>query len=90
MNLTEPAIIWWKKQAHVIPDQIKEREETQRQHMEVVVLQTQTKFEQQLVNVATSSGGSIPEQIPATIVSTVTKEEMIQMFTKFTQNFQQG
>ena len=58
--------------------------------MEVAVLQTQkiqeleTKLEQQLANIATSSSGSIPERIPAIIdtstggggstTSTVTKK----------------
>ena len=74
--------------------------------MEVAVLQTQktqeleTKLEQQLANIATSCRSIIPRRIPeATDTSTsgggsttiiVMKEEMMQMFAKFTQNFQQG
>ena len=78
---------------------------TQRQHMEVAVLKTQNiqelkmKLEQQLANIATSSGGSIPGRILATIdtrtsgggstTSTVTKEEMMQMLAKFKQTSNQ-
>ena len=95
MNLTNPAIMRRKEQVNAVLDQTKEQEESQRQHMEVVVLRTQkiqeleTKLEQQLANIATSSGG-----IPATIntstsgsgstARTVTKEEMMQMFVQFT------
>ena len=87
-----------------------EREETQRQTMEVAVLQTkkiaelEAKLEQQLANIATSSDSSIRGRIPATIDtsnngsttgdrttnSNVTKEEIMQMFTQFQKNFQQG
>ena len=103
MNLTYPAIMQQKEQENAVLDQTKEQEETQRQQMEVAVLQTkkiqelETKLKQQLANIATSSGGSIPGWIPATFytsisgsgstTSTVTKEEMMQMFAKFTQNF---
>ena len=68
--------------------------------MEIVVLQTQKiqaleeKLEQGLANIATNSGSSIPGRILATIdtstsggstTSAVTKEEIMQMFAKFTQ-----
>mmetsp|Transcript_56419 Transcript_56419/g.65087 ORF Transcript_56419/g.65087 Transcript_56419/m.65087 type:complete len:129 (-) Transcript_56419:225-611(-) len=108
MNLTNPAIIQRKEQANAVLDQTKVQEETQQQPMEVVVLWTQkiqeleTKLEQQLAKIATSSGGSIPGRIPATITtstsgggggsttSTVTEEEIMQMFAQFTKNFQLG
>ena len=60
----------------------------------------EAKLEQQLANITTSSGSSIPWQIPATIdintcsgsstPSTIMKEKMMQMCAKFTQNLQQG
>ena len=101
MNKTDPAIMKHKELANAVLNQTKEREETQQQTMEVAVLQTrkiaelEAKIEQQLANIATSSGSSIPGRIPATIDtsnsgstagggstnSTVTKEEIIQMFT---------
>ena len=108
MNKTDPAIMCQKEQANTVLNQTKEHEATQQQALEVVVLQLQTQqlqaleeiLEQQLVNIATSSGSSIPGRIPATIytnssgsgstASTVTKEEMMQIFAKFNQNFQQG
>ena len=93
INLTNQAIIQQKEQSNAILDQTKEQEEMQQHHMEMVVLQTQKiqeleiKFVQQLANIATSSGGSIPVQIPVTIdtstsgsrsiTSTVTKEQVI-------------
>ena len=66
------------------------------------IAELEAKLEQQLANSATSK--SIPGRIPATIDtsnsgsttgggsmnSTVTKEEMMQMFTQFQKNFQQG
>ena len=106
MNVTDPVVMQQKELANAILDQTKEQEETQRQHMKVAVLQTQkiqeleTKLKQQPANIATSSGGSIPGRIPATIdtstsggrstTSTVTKEEMMQVLAQFTKNFQPG
>ena len=106
INKTDPAVIRQKEQANAVPDQAKKPEVTQQQALEVTVLQTQklqaleAKLKQQIANIATSSGSSIPGRIPATIdtnssgggstTSTVTKEEMIQVFAKFTQNLQQG
>ena len=110
MNKTDPAIMRRKELANAALAQTKEDETTQRQALEIVVLQTQqiqaleAKLEQQLANIATNSGNSIPGRIPATIdtnnsgstggggstTSTVTKEEMMQMFTQFTKNFKQG
>ena len=110
MNKTDPAIMKRKELANAVLDQTKEREETQRQTMEVAVLQTkkiaelEAKIEHQLANIATSSGSSIPGRFPATIDtsnsgstagggsmnSNVTKEEIMQMFTQFQKNFQQG
>ena len=59
------------------------------------------KLGQEQVNIATSSGGSIPRRIPVTIdtstsrgggstTSTVNKEEMTQIFAQFEKNFQPG
>ena len=65
----------------------------------------EAKLEQQLANIATNNNNnSIPGRIPASIdtdtsgngggggsvTSTVTKEEMMQMFSQFTKNFQPG
>ena len=60
----------------------------------------QAKIEQQLANIATNS---VPGRIPGSIdtsssasgaggstTSTVTKEGMMQMYSQFTQNLQQG
>ena len=69
------------------------------QSQKIVVVET--KFNKQLANIAMSSDNSIPRWIIATIDtsisssstsggSIVTKGEMMQMFTQFTQNFQQG
>ena len=73
MNKTDPAIMKRKELANAVLDQTKEREETQRQTMEMAVLQTKkiaelkAKIEHHLANIATSSGNSIPGRIPATI-----------------------
>ena len=61
----------------------------------------EAKIKQQLANIATNN--SVPGRIPASIdtsssgsgrggstTSTITKEEMMQMFSQFTQNFKQG
>ena len=105
MNKTNPAIMQRTELANEALAQTKEDKTIQRQAMEIAVLQTQkiqaleAKLEQQLANIATNSGSSIPRRIPATIdtstsggsiTNTVTKEEMMQMFAKFTQNLQQG
>ena len=51
----------------------KKREENQQKHLEVTVLQTgkfqamEEKLEQELANITTRDGGSIPKQIPATV-----------------------
>ena len=108
MNKIDPAIMRRKELANAALAQTKEDETTQQQALEIAVLQTQkiealeAKLEQQLANIATNNGNSIPRRIPATIdtsnsrsgggstTSTVTKEEMMQMFTQFTKNFQQG
>ena len=105
MNKTNPAIMGRTELANTALSQTKDNKTTQQQAMEIVVLQTQKlqvledKLKQQLANIATNSGSSIPRQISATIdtsisggstTSTVTKEEMMQMFTKFIQNLQQG
>ena len=106
MNKTDPAIIWRKELANTALAQTKEDETTQQQALEIAVFQIRKiqalkeKFGQQLANIATNSGSSIPGWIQATIdtstsgdnstTSTVTKEEMMKMFTQFTQNFQQG
>ena len=100
MNKTDPAIMQRKELANVALAQTKKDERTQRQALEVPVLRTQkiralkAKLKQQLANIATSSGSSTPGRIPATIDTstsgggsttvTVTKEEMMQMFAKFT------
>ena len=86
--------------------QTKEDETIQLQAIKVAVLQSQkiqeleAKIEEQLANIVTNN--SIPGRIPASIdtsnsgsgggstTSTVTKEEMMQMFTQFTKNFQPG
>ena len=96
------------KLANSVLAQSEEEETTKRQATKIAVLQTQkiqaleAKLNDQLATIATSSGNSIPGQIPATIdtstsgggggstTSTVIKEVMMQMFTQFTKNFQQG
>ena len=79
--------------ANVALSQTKENKTTQK------LQALEEKLEQQLANIATNSGSSTPRQIPVTIdtstsggstTSTVTKEEMMQMFTKSIQNLQQG
>ena len=73
MNKTNPAIMRRKELANAALAQTKEDETTQRQALEIAVLQTQkiqaleAKLEQQLANIATNSGNSIPGRIPATI-----------------------
>ena len=67
MNKTDPAIMQQKEQANAVLGQTKEHEETQRQDLEVTVLQTrkvqalEAKLKQQITNIATSSGSSIPD-----------------------------
>ena len=74
--------------------------------MKVAILQThniqelETKLQQQIANMVTDSGGSIPGRVLAIIdtntsgggsmTSTVTKEELMQMFAQFTKNFKPG
>ena len=41
MNVTNPSFMQRKEQANAVMNQTKRREETQRQHMEVAILQTQ-------------------------------------------------
>ena len=73
MNKTNLAIMQQKEQVNAVLDQTKEHEETQQQALEVAVLQSQklqalrAKIEQQIANIATSSGSSIPRRILATI-----------------------
>ena len=105
MNKTDPAIMGHTELANAALAQTKEDKITQRQAMEIAVLQTQkiqalkAKLEQQLANITTNSDNSIPGRISAMIdtstssgstTSTITKEEMMQMFAKFTQNLQRG
>ena len=108
INKTDPAIMKRTELANAVLAQSEEEETTKRKAIEIAVLQTQkiqaleAKINEQLANIATNSGNSIPGWISATIdtstskgevgstTSTVTKEEMIQMFTQFTKNFQQG
>ena len=105
MDKTNPVIMRRKELANAALTQTKEDKTMQRQTLDIAVLQTQKiqaleeKLEHQLANIATNSGRSIPGQIPAiigtstsggNITSTVTKEQMMQMFVKFTQNLQQG
>ena len=108
MNKTDPAIMKRKEIANAALAQTKEDETIQRQAIEVAVLQSQknqeleAKIEEQLANIVTNNGNSIPRRIPASIdtsnsgsgggstTSTITKEEMMQMFTQFTKNFQPG
>ena len=105
MNKTNTVIMRQKEQMNAVLDQNKEHKVTQRQALEVTVFQTQklqtleAKLKQQIANIITSSGSSTPGQVPETIdtnssgsystTSTVTKEEMMQMSAKFTQNLQQ-
>ena len=96
MNKTDPAIMRQKERANEVLNQTKKHEATQRQALEVAVLQTQklqeleAKLKQQIANIATSSDNNIPGRIPATIntnssgcgstTRTITKEVMIQIF----------
>ena len=103
MNRTDPVIMKRTELANAVLAQTKEDETNQQQALEIAVLQTQkiqaleARLEQQLANIATNN--SVPGRIPASIntsgsksgggstTSTVTKEEMMQMFSQFTQNF---
>ena len=106
INKTDPAIMKRTELANAVLAQTKEDETNQQQALEIVVLQTQkiqaleVRLEQQLANIAPNN--RVPGRIPASIdtsstgsggrsmTSTVTKEEMMQMFSQFTQNFKQG
>ena len=100
-----PTIMKRKELANAAMAQTMEEETNQKAQLEITILQTQKiqeleeKLNQQLANSATSS---IPGRIPASIdtsdssksngsmASTVTKEEMMQMFAQLTQNFKPG
>ena len=103
MNVTDPSVIRRNEQANVFINQYKQREETQRQQMELAILQTQKiqelemTIQEQTTNIVTDNRGGIPRQVLAPInnntsggtstTSTVSKEEMMQTFAQFTKNF---
>ena len=106
LNRTDPAIMRQKELANATMAQTMEDETNQQAAQEILVLQTKKiqELEEQLKEVA-NSVTNIPGRIPASIdtsdssksngdgdstTSTVTKDEMMQMFAQFTQNFKPG
>ena len=103
MNVTDPSVIRRNEQANIVTNQDKQREETQRQQIELAILQTQKiqelemKIQEQTANIVTDNHCGIPRQVLAPIntntnggtstTSTVSKEDMMQMFAQFTKNF---
>ena len=73
MNKTDPAIMKRTELANAVLAQAEEEETTKQQAIEIAVLQTQkmqaleAKLNEQLANIATNSGNSIPGRITATI-----------------------
>ena len=95
MNRTDPTIMKRKELANAVQAQTKEDDSNHRQALEISILQTakiQELEERIQQHVANSATNSVPGRIPATIdtnssgsgggsmASTVTKDEMMQMF----------
>ena len=106
MNRTDPAIMRRKELANAAMKQTEEDDTDRRTQQELAILQTQKiqELQEQLKEVANSvTKNNFTGRIPALIdtsdssksgggstTSTVTKDEMMQMFAQFTQNLKQG
>ena len=95
-NQTDPSKMTIQGEANEVLQQVKEQEEEQLLQTKCMVAQNETiqrleeqfntvQFDQQ-ANGASSVGGSIPGQIPASISTGVTQESMEAMFKTWTTN----